>query len=199
MAQQVGHLYRRGLAREDRQSTPGRVSSQIDQHVDVVRTDHLRSCRVVDARDVAPLIGQPSESRRDSVGCGNIGITEQLDRSAVMRRQQRLGEPCDGVAAEVRGHVTDAQPAIGNTADAELRCCGQQLRGMYAVPFAILPKYRLRGQVGTVVQRVQEIAVGSGVIRIADKRLPAALLGFGVTSLRLQHDRQVRQRTMTLM
>ena len=68
MAQHVGHLNRCRLAGEDQLPTPRRVTGQIDQHVDAVCTDHLGHCRVVDALDVTPLIGQPAKPRRDSVG-----------------------------------------------------------------------------------------------------------------------------------
>ena len=52
MAQQIGDLHRRRLAREDQQPAAGGVAGQIDQHVDVVLPDHVGDRRVGQAEMV---------------------------------------------------------------------------------------------------------------------------------------------------
>ena len=70
---------------------------------------------------------------------------------------------------------------------------------MQAIPVAVFGEDRVSGQVVAVVEREQQIGVRDGVVRPHRQCLAAALLGFGVSALRLQHDRQIGENAVSLL
>ena len=76
---------------------------------------------------------------------------------------------------------------------------GRERGGMQAIPGAVFGKDRFSGQVVAVVEREQQIGVRDGVVGPHRQCLAAALLGFGVSALRLQHDRQIGENAVPLL
>ena len=67
MAEQVGHLDRRRLARERQQPIARGVPCQIDQYVDAIAPDPFGQIGVAQADRAVPVIGEGAEPLGDSV------------------------------------------------------------------------------------------------------------------------------------
>src|SRR5437762_3188535 len=86
--------------------------SQAAGEVDAVLPNLARRFIVPDAPDFAPDIGVAAALLGDGIRPGVAGIAEDLEALVIMVCKERKHESSDGVGAQIRRDITDAQPAI---------------------------------------------------------------------------------------
>lgn len=155
-------LHRRGAAREDEEAVVGGVAGEIDQDVERVAADEIGGSVVIEVGEVAPVFGVGAETRGETVGRADVGVTENLEARAVVRGEDGFDEVGDGVVVEIGREVADAEAARAQGGRGERRRGGGEGRGVGRVPAAVLGEKFGGREVGQRVEREEEIAVRAG-------------------------------------
>ena len=78
MTHQVFDLHRRGAARKCQQSIAGAVTSEINQHIDLVATNCLGEPGVTEAERAAPMVTKGTEAFGGGILGSNSRVEEQF-------------------------------------------------------------------------------------------------------------------------
>jgi hypothetical protein len=130
-----------------------------------VRPDQLGGLGVGQAGDVVPGVGQAPQAPGHRVGPRRPRVAGDVEPGAVEVGQDRLEEVPDGVLAQVRRDVADAQGTVGRAVVGVRTGGRRQGRRVTLRPAAMLLEKLLRGRPRQVRQRQQQAAVKPGVVR----------------------------------
>ncbi|CAM2183217.1 hypothetical protein PSAC2689_50035 [Paraburkholderia sacchari] len=106
-------LHRRGPPREQQAPPGGHVHREVDKDVDAVLADLPRERGVVERVHVAPDIDETFEALRQGVGLRDARIADDLERRAVVMREQRRREKRLAMRTKIGRDIADAQAPPG--------------------------------------------------------------------------------------
>ncbi len=100
--------------REDAEPGIARVAVDVDKDIDAIFRDHGGRIVITDAANVAPLVAIGLDAGLDRIIRLDAGVvSEHLEVLAIVLLEEVDHQIADGVMAQVRGDIADAQAAAG--------------------------------------------------------------------------------------
>ena len=142
------------------------MQRQVHEDVDAVLADQLGDLLVGEAHDVPPDVGQDRNRCGDVVGAEHVGVAEDLELSWSCSAKQR-----QEIAARPRGRGNRARrsrSATGDRASGRWRGAGSSWPGARRTAGSSggAPRRSPGVVAGTEMERVEEVAVGLGKVRL---------------------------------
>ncbi len=150
------------------------MEGQVHEDIDAIRADHFRCFRIADSEDIPPVSRLRAQCLGKTVGPHDTGVTKDLEALAIIFLEQWKQTAADNVLAEISRDQADAQPALWGPVIAMRTSEFPERLAMLLIPLA-----SLREEGGAVVRgietdRVGEVAMDVGGIRLKGDRAPVA-------------------------